>query len=186
MPMSRSQLISLNATPHYHVVPRCVQGQYLYGVDLQTGRDFTHRRDWIRTRIFELADAFVIDVCAYAVMSNHCHLVLLVDQARARWAGTIAKLHDAGKKLRRRRATFQSAVGGGGPRCRRRQAREYSRQLAVDPRALEDRSRVLCKIQQPERKDSFWQLHWPCRGDARLGRALRKILPQPTFFTTGS
>ena len=83
MPMPRSQLISLDATPNYHVVSRCVRRQFLCGVDLQTGRDFTHRRDWIRTRIFELAEVFAVDVCAYAVMSNHCHLVLSVDQARA-------------------------------------------------------------------------------------------------------
>ena len=83
MPMPRSQLVSLDATPHYHVVSRCVRREFLCGVDFQTGRDFTHRRDWIRTRIFELAEVFAIDVCTYAVMSNHCHLVLSVDQACA-------------------------------------------------------------------------------------------------------
>ena len=57
--------------------------QFLCGFDAQTGRDFSHRRDWIRTRIFELTEVFAIDVCAYAVMSNHCHLVLSVDQERA-------------------------------------------------------------------------------------------------------
>ena len=82
MPMPRSQLISLDATPHYHVVSRCVRRQFLCGVDARTGQDFSHRRDWIRARIFELADVFAIDICAYAVMSNHLHLILSVDQAR--------------------------------------------------------------------------------------------------------
>ena len=49
-------------------------------MDTQTGKDFSHRRDWIRSRIFELQAIFAIDVCAYAVMSNHAHLVLCVQQ----------------------------------------------------------------------------------------------------------
>jgi len=83
MPMPGAQLISLDATPHYHVITRCVRRQYLCGLDAKTGRDFSHRRDWIRIRIFELADVFAIDVCAYGIMSNHLHLVLSVDQDRA-------------------------------------------------------------------------------------------------------
>src|SRR6056297_2818979 len=83
MPMPHCQLVSLDATPNYHVVSRCVRRQYLCGVDSQTGRDFSHRRDWIRARIFDLVEVFAIQVCAYAVMSNHFHLVLSVDQARA-------------------------------------------------------------------------------------------------------
>ena len=81
--MPRSQLVSLEATLHYHCISRCVRRQYLCGFDAQTGRDLSHRRNWIRTRIFELSEVFAIDVCAYAVMSNHCHLVLSVDQSRA-------------------------------------------------------------------------------------------------------
>jgi len=83
VPLPRSQLISLDATPHYHVVSRCVRRQFLCGFDAHSGRDFSHRRDWIRARIFELQEVFAIDVCAYAVMSNHFHAILSVDQARA-------------------------------------------------------------------------------------------------------
>ena len=83
MPLPRSQLISLEATPHYHVISRCIRRQFLCGIDSSTGRDFAHRRDWIRARVFELQEVFAIDVCAYAVMSNHFHAVLSVDQERA-------------------------------------------------------------------------------------------------------
>ena len=79
MPMSRSQLVSLDATSHYHVISRSVRRQFFCGVDFYTGRDFTHRRDWIRTRIFELDEVFAIRLFAYAGMSNHCYLVRSVD-----------------------------------------------------------------------------------------------------------
>ena len=81
--MPRHQLVSLEATSYYHVISRCVRRQHLCGRDLQTGRDFSHRRDWIRARIFELQSVFAIDVCAYAVMNNHFHLILRIDQQRA-------------------------------------------------------------------------------------------------------
>lgn len=51
--------------------------------DHATGKSFEHWRGWIAQRILELAAIFVIDVAAYAVMSNHYHLVVHIDAARA-------------------------------------------------------------------------------------------------------
>ncbi|NKI36283.1 transposase [Wenzhouxiangella sp. XN79A] len=87
MPMPRCRLVSLEATPYYHVISRCVRRQFLCGVDRESGRDFTHRRGWIRKRIFKLQGIFAVDICAYAVMSNHLHLVVRMDQERAaKWS----------------------------------------------------------------------------------------------------
>jgi len=83
MPLPRCRLVSLEATPYYHVISRCVRRQFLCGVDRLTGRDFSHRRGWIRKRIFELQRIFAVEICAYAVMSNHLHLVVRMDQDRA-------------------------------------------------------------------------------------------------------
>jgi len=89
MTMPRSALISLSETPWYHIVSRCVRRAYLCGEDHATGQNFNHRRGWIETRIRELAGVFAIDVAAYAVMSNHYHIVLRVDEERARsWDDT--------------------------------------------------------------------------------------------------
>ena len=43
-----------------------------------TGRSYDHRKQWIVERIASLSAVFAIDVCAYAVMSNHNHVLLRV------------------------------------------------------------------------------------------------------------
>lgn len=82
MTRARSTLISLSATPWYHVVCRCVRRAYLCGMDAHSGQSFEHRRGWIVERVKQLAGVFAVDVAAYAVMSNHYHLVLRVDVER--------------------------------------------------------------------------------------------------------
>lgn len=83
MTRARNQQISLDDTPYYHCISRCVRRAYLCGDDPVTGRNFDHRKQWLVTRIKQLSAQFAVDVCAYAVMSNHYHLVLHVDQPAA-------------------------------------------------------------------------------------------------------
>ncbi len=83
MPKARKHQISLDATSYYHCTSRCVRRAFLCGVDRVSGKSYEHRRDWIEDRIHALANVFCINVCAYAVMSNHLHVVLHVDQELA-------------------------------------------------------------------------------------------------------
>lgn len=59
-----------------HVVQRCVRRAFLAGVDHQSGKDFSFRKEWIRRRMEALASVFAVDVLSYAVMSNHMHQIL--------------------------------------------------------------------------------------------------------------
>jgi hypothetical protein len=84
MTCARKSLVCLNDTPYYHVVARCVRRAWLWGFDEYAGKDYSHRKEWVLERLRRLSGVFAIDICAYAVMSNHYHLVLRADQQRAR------------------------------------------------------------------------------------------------------
>ena len=83
MTRPRSELVSLEATPYYHCIARCVRRSFFFGVD-DKGRDLSYRKPWFLQRLKLLGQVFAIDIPAYAVMSNHYHLVLHIDQTRAK------------------------------------------------------------------------------------------------------
>lgn len=83
MATPRSELINLDATPFYHCMARCVRRNYLCGLDFETKKDYSHRKFWILQRLKFLTDVFAVDVCAYAIMSNHYHLILHVNEKEA-------------------------------------------------------------------------------------------------------
>ncbi|MEE9326188.1 MAG: hypothetical protein V3U71_02755, partial [Cocleimonas sp.] len=84
MTIPRKQQIDLSVTPYYHCVNRCVRRAFLCGEDRVSGISYEHRRGWIADKIMSLSETFAIDVAAYAVMSNHYHVVLRVDEEGAK------------------------------------------------------------------------------------------------------
>jgi REP element-mobilizing transposase RayT len=84
VPQPRYTQIDVDATPYYHCISRCVRRAFLCGLDQLTGRNFDHRKTWVIEKLAELAEIFAIRICAYAVLSNHFHLVLRVDRERSR------------------------------------------------------------------------------------------------------
>ena len=81
---ARKQLISLTDTAYYHCISRCVRRAFFCGADKNTGKNFDHRRGWVEDKTLSLSQVFAIDVCAYAVMSNHTHIVVFVDETTAK------------------------------------------------------------------------------------------------------
>ena len=87
MPKPRYAQISNGETPYIHVVSRTVRRSFLCGKDKYSGKNFNHRHQWLEDEMLRLAGVFALDICAYAVLSNHYHIVLHINLAKAkRWS----------------------------------------------------------------------------------------------------
>ncbi len=87
MTQPRRTLVSVEDTPYYHCVGRCVRRAFLCGFDQLSKRSFEHRRGWMQDRLALLVETFAIDLCAYTLMSNHYHLVVRLSPERiAAWS----------------------------------------------------------------------------------------------------
>jgi hypothetical protein len=82
MPEPRYRQVSVEDTPYYHCISRCVRRAFLCGSDPLTGFNFEHRRQWIVDRIKLISSVFAVDLCAHAIMNNHYHMVVRINRAR--------------------------------------------------------------------------------------------------------
>jgi REP element-mobilizing transposase RayT len=93
--MNRTEICAAEEIQAFHLINRCVRRTYLCGKDKRSGKDYSHRKEWIRARLEELAGISGMDVLAFAVLSNHLHVVVRTrpdvvrdwsdDEAALRW-----------------------------------------------------------------------------------------------------
>ena len=74
--VNRTEICAADEIQVFHLVNRCVRRAWLCGEDSSTGKDYSHRKEWIRSRLEELAGIFALDVMSFAVLSNHLHVVV--------------------------------------------------------------------------------------------------------------
>jgi len=74
--VNRTEICATDEIQAFHLINRCVRRTYLCGEDVTSGKDYSHRKEWIRSRLEELAGIFALDVMSFAVLSNHLHVVV--------------------------------------------------------------------------------------------------------------
>lgn len=100
MAIPRRLLIDPDRPGWIHCISRCVRRAFL------AGDGFAHRKEWVEERLRQLAGTFAVDVAAFAVMSNHVHVV-------ARFAPETAALWSAQEVTQRWTALFGTRMSKG-------------------------------------------------------------------------
>ncbi len=83
MTQPRSQLVDTTQAGTFHCINRCVRRSWLCGFDKYLRQSFEHRKSWVEARLLALGDIFACGIHAWAVMSNHLHIVVHMSPATA-------------------------------------------------------------------------------------------------------
>jgi hypothetical protein len=78
MALPRSKYVREGEEGIFHCFNRCVRRAFLCGFDSVTGRNFSHRKEWLVDRLRFLSNIFAIEICAYAILANHFHTILRI------------------------------------------------------------------------------------------------------------
>ena len=74
--VKRTEICAEDEIQAFHLINRCVRRTFLCGKDRRSGKDYSHRKEWIRERMEELAGIFALDILGFTVLSNHLHVVV--------------------------------------------------------------------------------------------------------------
>jgi putative transposase len=79
MATPRALLVDPDHALNYHLVSRCVRRSWLCGWDKVRRKDYSHRKHALEARLLRLVPCFAVELHAFAIMSNHFHLVVRYD-----------------------------------------------------------------------------------------------------------
>jgi hypothetical protein len=74
--VTRADVFAPDEIAIVHCIARVVRRCFLLGNDPVSGKNFDHRKQWVEDLLERFASCFAIDLIAYAILSNHFHLVL--------------------------------------------------------------------------------------------------------------
>jgi len=73
---ARKEIVCESEVQVFRAYTRCVRRAFLCGDDLLTGKNFDHRKEWVEERLQDLSSIMALDICGFAVMGNHLHVVV--------------------------------------------------------------------------------------------------------------
>jgi len=73
---ARKEIVCESEVEVFHAYTRCVRRAFLCGDDALTGKNYDHRKQWVEERLQELSATMALDICGYAVMGNHLHVIV--------------------------------------------------------------------------------------------------------------
>ncbi|MEE4243899.1 MAG: hypothetical protein V2I33_00725 [Kangiellaceae bacterium] len=163
MATARKDIISEGVAGFYHCYNRCVRRAYLCGIDDETGKDYSHRKQWLVNQIKVMSKCFAIDVYAYAIMDNHYHIVLYVnpDEANSwtdldvveRWLNVYPSKINQPENATKRKARIQALLDD------KEQLQELRKRLASVSWFMARLNEPLAKLSNQEDcvNGRFWQ-----------------------------
>ena len=166
MTRPRSHIAPPDTPGAYHCVQRCVRRAFLCGIDHYTGRSFEHSKAWIETRIQVVAECFAVAIDAYAVMSNHLHLVLRIDpreaatwnddEVAARWVRLFPPCEDSHAAIESKREKLLADAGRVHILRQRLGSLSWLMRCLVEPIARRANREDSCK-------GRFWEGRYKCQ-----------------------
>ena len=79
MATPRGLLVDPDHALNYDLVSRCGRSSWLCGWDRVRRKGYSHRKATLGARLLRLVQCFAVELHAFAIVSNHFHLVLRYD-----------------------------------------------------------------------------------------------------------